>query len=57
MGGQNGAHLELPGREFRLPGRPRGRRVFLRNDLYAFVQKVFEPVNPGGSTSSNLVGR
>jgi predicted phage terminase large subunit-like protein len=28
-------------------------RVFLRNDLYAFVQKVFETVNPGGAFSRN----
>jgi hypothetical protein len=28
-------------------------RVFLRNDLYAFVQKVFETVNPGVAFSRN----
>jgi hypothetical protein len=28
-------------------------RVFLRNDLYAFVQKVFETVNPGVPFSRN----
>jgi hypothetical protein len=28
-------------------------RVFLRNDLYAFVQKVFETVNPGVVFSRN----
>ena len=28
-------------------------RVFLRTDLYAFVQKVFETVNPGVAFSQN----
>src|SRR5258708_7501845 len=28
-------------------------RVFLRTDLYAFVQKVFETVNPGVAFSRN----
>jgi hypothetical protein len=28
-------------------------RVYLRNDLYAFVQKVFETINPGVTFSRN----